>query len=191
LKDGVSSLSVKTVDDVPYSDILEQLERRLIAIVQTESLVIPSQKLVIHSLFANAAILHIYMFLRDLSRGLPFFHLLSLRIRKTLEAVDIAKLKVQYPEMSLWIFMMGGICGADTSERGWFATLVADFCLELGIYGGNEIVSLLSEFFWSDLYRTPTTRGFWSDVAKAQGFKARYDIRKLSDHVSLAIFNTG
>lgn len=177
------------IDVVAYSDMLDGLEHRLIAIVQTDYSATSSQNLMIYTLFANAAIVHIYMFLRDLSRGLPFFHLLSLRIRKLLGNVDISKLKTQYPEMMLWILMMGGLCGVETSDRTWFANLVADFCVELGIYSGNEIATLLSEFFWSELYRSPMTSGFWGDVAKAQGVDGSYDVRKLSDHVSLAIFN--
>lgn len=189
-KDNTSNTSIISIDQIPYSDILEQLERRLISLLQSEMLVVPSPDRTIHSLFANASILHIYVFLRDISRSLPFVNLLSLRIRQQLEAVDISKIKMQYPEMLLWICMMAGICGSDVTEKSWFATLVAEFCLELGICGGNEIAALLSEFFWSDLYRAPTTRAFWEDVARAQGFDARYDVQKLPDHVSLAIFNS-
>ena len=189
LKDEASCLLVAKVDVLPYSDILERLERRLITIVQSKILAIPTQDLAIYTLFSNAAILHIYMFMRDLSRGLPFFHLLSFRIRSTLEKVSISKLKVQYPEMLLWILMLGGLCGVESSERGWFASLVANFCLELGVHGGNEIAAMLSGFFWSELYRSPMTMGFWADVAKAQGFKGGFGVRKLSDHVSVAIFN--
>ena len=126
LKDEASCLLVPKVDSLPYSDMLERLERRLITIVQVEDLIVPSQNIAIYKVFANAAILHIYMFQRDLSRGFPFFHLLSLRIRTTLETVDISRLKTQYPEVLLWVLMMGGLCGVETSERGWFTTLVRD-----------------------------------------------------------------
>lgn len=154
LKDETSCLLVAKVDGLPYSNILEVLEHRLNTIVQDKNLVTPIQQhLAIYSLFANAAILHIYMFLRDLSRGLPFFHLLSLRIRTVLEMADISRLK------TWWILLMGGLCGAENSERGWFAAVLADFCLELGVHGGNEITVMLSEFIWSGLYRSPVTMG--------------------------------
>jgi hypothetical protein len=152
-------------------------------------LVASTQDLAIYALFSNAAILHIYMFLRDLSRGLPFFHLVSFRIRIMLQNVDMWKLQTQYPEMLLWILMMGGLCGAEDSERCWFAGLVADFCLELGVHSGDQVAAMLSEFFWSELYRSPMTMGFWTDVAKAQGVEGGFGVRKLSDHVSVAIFN--
>jgi hypothetical protein len=188
-KDEASCLPVAQADSLPYSDILERLERRLVAIIQAKDLINPVQDLAIYVLFANAAILHIYIFLRDLSRGLAFSHLISFRIRNVLELVDVSRLKNQYPEMMLWILMMAGLCGAETSERSWFATLVADFCLELGVHGGNEIAAMLSEFLWTELYRSPMTIGFWNDVAKAQGFEGEYAVRKLSDNVSVAIFN--
>lgn len=67
--------------------------------------------------------------------------------------------------------------------------LVADFFLELGVHGGNDIAAILSEFFWSELYRSPMTMGLWTGVAKAQGFEGGFVVRKLSDHASVAIFN--
>ena len=33
------------------------------------------------------------------------------------------------------------------------------------------------------------TRGFWKDVARDQGFQGQYDTKRLSDHISVAIFN--
>jgi hypothetical protein len=61
--------------------------------------------------------------------------------------------------MLLWVLVVGGLCRVENSERGWFAAQVADFCLELGVHGGNEIAAMLSEFFWSELYRSPNDNG--------------------------------
>lgn len=136
-KEKTSYDHVTKPDTLPYNNILIGFERRLISILRAKELIHPTRELSIYPLFANAAILHIYIFLRDLSKGLPFVHLISPRIRTILESIDVSRLKVQYPEMLLWIFMMGGLCGADASERSWFAAMVAGFCLELGVYGGN------------------------------------------------------
>ncbi|KAG0650437.1 hypothetical protein D0Z07_3150 [Hyphodiscus hymeniophilus] len=189
LKDEGLNLLVSRVDIVPYSDMVQRLEYRLVAIIQADDLRVPSQDLVIYTLFAHAAVVHISMFLRDLAKNLPFFYLLSLRIRNILEKVDISKLKTEYPEIMLWVFTIAGLCGSPESERAWFATLVADFCIELGFYGVHEIGVFLSNFFWSELYRSPTTTGFWKEVALAQRLQGRYDTRRISDHISLAIFN--
>jgi hypothetical protein len=47
----------------------------------------------------------------------------------------------------------------------------------------------LAGFLWTELYRTPVTIGFWNDVARAQGIEGGYDIRTLTAHVSVAVFN--
>jgi len=75
--------------------------------------------------------------MRDLALALPFLHILSSRIREILEKADFAKLQVQYPEMMLWIMIMGGVGGLETTERKWFAKLVADFRLALGVCHGH------------------------------------------------------
>jgi hypothetical protein len=90
LKDETSYLLIpnKLEEGLSYTEELESLERRLIGIIQrviqTRGLV-SLQRVSIFTLFANAAILHIYVFQRDLSRGLPFFHLISRRMREVLE----------------------------------------------------------------------------------------------------------
>ena len=81
---------------------------------------------------------------------------------------------------------MGGI-GAP--HRQWFATRLAEACVSLGILGGTEIAFTLSEFLWSELYLSPVTLGFWSDVAIAQGTESGYEVRRLTDNVSIATFN--
>jgi hypothetical protein len=98
----------KKVEVMSYSDMFERLERRIIAVVQSEVLKSGDQNSSIFVVFGNAALIHIYMFMRDIPRGLPFFHLLSARIRTTIEAADLAHLHREYPEMMLWILMMGG-----------------------------------------------------------------------------------
>ena len=75
------------------------------------------------------------MFMRDLSKDLTFLHLVSLRVRNNLEMVNVSKLKIQYPEMMLWILMLGGLCGLPASGRGWFATIVADSVLSWDFMG--------------------------------------------------------
>lgn len=177
------------LDGIAHNDIVELLERRLIAIIQDESLIYPTPALSIYLLFAYAAIIHSYVFVHDLSRGLPFVNLMSRRIREFLENVDISQLTAPYPEMMLWVFIMAGIGGNDASELHWFAKLVAQLCLKLGIHGGAQIASMLEDFIWSKLYRSPMTMMFWNEVARFEGFKGSYEVKKLADHVAVAIFN--
>lgn len=58
----------------------------------------------------------------------------------------------------------------ESSEQQWFAGLFAEFCLELGARGGEDITGLLAGFFWSELYRCPLAKGFWAHVAMGQVF---------------------
>jgi hypothetical protein len=91
--------------------------------------------------------------------------------------------------MMLWILIMRSLSGSPFSERVWFAERVAQFCFDLGLFGGNQIAAMLGEFLWSELYRSPVTQRFWTEVAKVQGFEEGYDVRRLADHVSVVCFN--
>ena len=84
---------------------------------------------------------------------------------------------------------MGGFGGIGTSNRGWFANLLAEVCSLSGLRGGNEIAFTLTEFLWLELYRSPFTMGFWNDVAVAQGVERGYEVERLTDHVSAVTFN--
>ena len=108
LKEVASCHPDRNVEMISYGIMLEQLERRVVQMVQREDLLSPTTDLInIYRLFGYAAIIHIYMFMRDLLRGLGSFHLLSTRVRKSLECVDIRILYIQHPEMMLWIPIMG------------------------------------------------------------------------------------
>ena len=51
-------------------------------------------------------------FMHDCSKDIPFSHILSSRIRKVLDKVDIPRLENQYSEMMLWILIMGCLSGS-------------------------------------------------------------------------------
>jgi hypothetical protein len=114
-------------------------------------------------LFGYTALIHLYLFIRDCSKDLPFSHLLSRRIRTVLKRVDTQQLETQFPEMMLWIFIMGGLSGSPSLERVWFANRAAYFCRELGLCGGEEIKYMLDDLLWSELYSSPVTERFWTE----------------------------
>jgi len=187
LKDGnTCSMDIRMDQFEAYINMLESLERRIVYMVQNPALQILTQDLAIYKLFAYAALLHTLAFLHD-QIGVPLLRLQADRMRNSLESVDITMLKIQYPEMMLWIFVMGGIGGPDPQ---WWAYHVADLCLSLNVTGGNEIALKLGDFLWMELYRSPATVSFWTDVAAAQGLDGAYEVRKVPDHISLGMFNT-
>jgi hypothetical protein len=188
LKEASLHLTRK-VEFASWSDMVERLKRRVIALLQSEVVKSGNPKLCIFVLFGNAAILHISMFMRDLSQSIPLYKLLSSRLRASIEAVDLAYLHTQYPEMMLWILLIGGLGSTGTPNRGWYAGLFAQTCVALGLRGGNAIAYALTDFLWSELYRSPMTIGFWNDVARAQGVEGGYDAKMLTDHISVAVFN--
>lgn len=176
--------------NIPFTDTASCFEHRMISLMQVEPVSSPSQNLSIFMLVGYAAFVHLFIFVRDCSKDLPFSHLLSNRIRTILEKVDMKPLQRQYPEMMLWTLIMGGLSGNPLSERVWFAKKVSDFCLELEIRGGDGIACFLEEFLWSQLYRSPVTRRFWEQVAKAQGgFEKGYEVQRLPDIISFVSFN--
>jgi len=178
------------VEFASWSDMVERLERRVITLLRSEVLKSRNNpNFSIFKLFGHAAIFHIYMFMRDLPRGLPFYHLVSGRLRASIEAADLKHLQKEYPEMMLWIILVGGLGSTGTPNRGWYADLLAQACMASGLRGGNAIAYALAEFLWSELYRSPVTMGFWNDVARAQGMGSGYDVKRLTDHISVATFN--
>jgi hypothetical protein len=188
LKEASLHLTRK-VEFTSWSDMVERLKRRVVALLQSEIVKSGNPKLSIFVLFGNAAIFHISMFMRDLPRGVPLYKLLSSRLRANIEAVELAYLHKQYPEMILWILLIGGLGSTGTPNRGWYAGLFAQTCVVLGLRGGDAIAYALTEFLWSELYCSPMTIGFWNDVATAQGMEGEYDVKMLTDHISVAVFN--
>lgn len=189
LKDNASWTRIRKNEFETYVDVLETLERRLVKLVQDPHLRSPTQELAIYKLFGYAALQHSLAFIHD-QFGLPLLQLQSDRMRQVLESIDVPSLNTQYPEMMLWILIIGGIGGLGESRQKWWANHVASLCLILGINGGGEIAASLADFFWTELYRSPATESFWNDVAAAQGFVGGYEVRKLGDDVSLGMFNT-
>ena len=190
---GLKEVSIhlkQRVEFLSYSDMVERLERRVITLVQSKVSKSPKQNGSIFVLFGNAALFHVYMFMRDLPRGLPFSNLLATHLRTSIEAADLESLHNEYPEMMLWILMMGGLGSSSTTNRRWYAELLVQACMTSELRGGNAIAIALADFLWSELYRSPVTIGFWNDVAKAQGMDGGYEERKVADHISVAAFNS-
>jgi hypothetical protein len=177
------------LENIPFTDTADCLERRMIPLIQLKPQPESNHKdLSIFKLFGYAAFIHIFIFVRDCSKDLPFSHLLSSRIRNLLGTPNKKQLETQYPEMMLWIYLMGGLSGSPSAERVWFAEQVAELGLELGISEGDQLASMLEGFLWSELYRSPVTRRFWDEVAKKQACDG-YEVRRLPDHVSFVAFN--
>ncbi|KAH7363780.1 hypothetical protein BKA65DRAFT_545694 [Rhexocercosporidium sp. MPI-PUGE-AT-0058] len=151
-----------------YKGQLERLERRSLALVLSAS-DSSNQNLVIYQLFGNAALIHALLFMRDSPASVPLARLLSDRIQRALEAVDLQIYLLQYPEMILWILIMGGFGATGTATQQNFAVILAESCLALGVVGGSEIASMVGEFLWYDLYCSPMTMAFWNSVAIEQG----------------------
>jgi hypothetical protein len=177
------------IDSIPFTDTADHLERRLVPLTQLEPFFNQTQVYSIYVLFRYASLIHLYLFIRDCSKDLPFSHLLSRRIRTVLARVDTQQLETQLPEMMLWIYIMSGLSGSPSLEGAWFAKRAAHFCRELGLCGGDQIKYMLEDFLSSELYRSPVTERFWTEVAKAQGSLVGYEGHRMADCVSLVYFN--
>jgi hypothetical protein len=181
-------------EELPYTDAVYILERRILELAQLEPLSQPTQANCVYTLFAYATFLNIYIFMRDCSKELPFNQLLASRIYMILTHpnINMSILKIHYPELMLWVLIMGGLAGNANSEGPWFVKSVADFCLELGLVTGIQIAHMLGEWMWSDLYISPVTRRFWQEVALALGKERTkaFETRRLQDKISLIYYNT-
>lgn len=156
-----------------YSD---QLMYRLINIIQYEVPRSPNKNPLIFKLFGYAALAHVSTFLCNPARRGSVLELMSTRIRESLEAIDIRRFQVAYPEMMLWIIMIGGLAATGLDAQGWFAELLSELCIAAGIKKKTELALFLSEFLWNDSYIGPLCKVFWDDFSAAQAKKTGNEI---------------
>ncbi|KAK0119237.1 hypothetical protein ONS96_012298 [Cadophora gregata f. sp. sojae] len=177
LKEMTSRLS-QPPEILAYSDMVERLERRTVAILQSATLISSSPDTAILVLFANATSLHIYMFMRDMPLGISFLGTLAQRIRRALSSLTLSErdhLQTLYPEMCLWVYLMGGIGGLATDERIYFADLTKRICKTMALRGGegdadvdmNDAEKCLGEWLWCEGYKGASTEGFWVEFTSA------------------------
>jgi hypothetical protein len=90
---------------------------------------------------------------------------MSARIRACLEMIDIQAFQLAYPELMLWIIIIGGLASLGTEDQEWFTKLLAQSCSSGGISGTNELALSLTDFMWSGFYLGPIFDEFWDDVS--------------------------
>jgi hypothetical protein len=145
-----------------------QLMYRLITLIQYESPNLLIKNALIYRLFGNAAVAHILMFTYNMPPRSGTHVLLSSRLRACLEIIDVPSFQIAYPEMMLWIIMIGAMGSVGTADQEWFTQLLARLCCAAGISGTTELSLCLREFLWSDFYLGSIFDQFWEDVALAQ-----------------------
>jgi hypothetical protein len=167
LKDLVFASDDTSITLLEFYSYVGRLVNRLVRIVYQDVPNSPNQNALIFRLFGNAALAHVVMFMRETPMHHSFSELLSARIRTNLETIDMPSFQLQYPEMMLWILLIGGLGSIRTDNRLWFAKLVAEACLAQGIAHTNEISFFLTEFFWTEVYQYSLYTVFWDDIAMA------------------------
>jgi len=145
----------------------EQLMHRLINLVQYKTSDPINQDVLIFKLFGDAALAHVTNFICTPARRGSVLELMSIRLRVTLEVINVRAFQISYPEMMLWIMMVGGLAANGTPNHDWFVRLLSESCLAAGIKKVTELGILLSEFLWSDSYLHPVCKNFWDDVSAA------------------------
>jgi hypothetical protein len=175
-KDKNSSSQKIGITKVEFESYSDQLMHQLIAIVQYKFPVSLNQNAFIYGLFGNAALAHVTTFVCNPLRRGSILELLSMRIRASLEVINLRSFQIAYPEMMLWIIMVGGLAGNTTDNQAWFAKLFADSCLAAGIKKTTELALVLKDFLWSDSYLDPICKEFWDDFTAALAVVARNEL---------------
>jgi hypothetical protein len=156
--------------------MVERLERRISKLLRSERLDLLNENSLIYKLFGSASLIHITTILRQnpypLSM-LPFCNSMSIQIRKLLETTNLHALQIKYPEMILWILMLGGIGGVNTPNQAWCANRLVDACLVSGVRTKAEVALSLTEFLWTDQFLGPFSMGFWNKFGAAQDARDR------------------
>jgi hypothetical protein len=170
IKDDPSDSGLEA-DSASFLAAVERLERRITKLLRLRCLDIPNEHSLIYKLFGSAALIHVIIIIRQnpypLSM-LPFCNLFSSQIRTLLETANLQTLQIKYPEMMLWILMLGGIGGVRTPNQALCANLLVDACVVSGVRTRTEIGLSLAEFLWTDLYLSPFSMGFWDKFGAAQ-----------------------
>ena len=68
-------------------------------------------------LFGNAAVAHILMFIYNFPPWSDTHILMSTRIRACLDMIDIQAFQLAYPELMLWIIIIGGLASLGTEDQ--------------------------------------------------------------------------
>jgi hypothetical protein len=144
------------------------LMHRLVHIVQYKIPEASNQNVQIYGLFGNAALAQVTTFVCETTRLGSMVQLCAERIRATLEVINIPAFQIAYPEMMLWIILVGGLASIRTDNQGFFITLLAEACLAAGINKVTEELPIfLADFLWSVSYLNPAAKDFWDEVAVA------------------------
>jgi hypothetical protein len=159
---GLQTLGITEADYQSLQSYCTQLMYRLIALIQFDA---QSQNSLVFRLFGNAAVAHIFMFTYNLPPRSDTHVWMSTRIRANLEMIDVQVFQNAYPEMMLWVIMIGGLGSIGTEDQVWYIRLLAQFCCATGIAGMDEIALSLTEFVWSEFYQSPIFDEFWKDYA--------------------------
>jgi hypothetical protein len=147
----------------------DHLMRQLTNIVQYNIPKTSKSNALIYGLFGYAALTHAVAFVCKPSRiGSPV-QISVERIRARLEVINIPAFQIAYPEMMLWIILVGGLASITTVHRDFFINILADACLATGINNPiEELPIFLADFMWSAFYINPAAKGFWDQVSAAQ-----------------------
>lgn len=87
-----------------------------------------------------------------------------------MEKIDTRAFQIAYPEMTLWIVIIGGLASLESEYIKWFIKLLAELCRAAGIATTAELALALKEFLWSEFYLTcPLFDEFWDDLRKGIG----------------------
>jgi hypothetical protein len=152
---------------------------RLIALIQYNT---PNVNSLVFRLFGNAAVAHILMFTYNTPPRTDTHVLMSTRIKACLELIDVQGFQTAYPELTLWVIMIGGLCSVGSEDELWFVQLLAQLCCASGIAGTAELALSLTEFLWSDFYLGPLFDEFWNEFAVAHlALKVGQEIKKVEE----------
>jgi len=106
LSEFSANQSDDTIDRCFFSDKVDFLERRIIALQHSERLY-QSNAVAFITAFLNAALIYIYEELRDCPRWTNVCICLSQRIQSGLQLVDLSSIINDCPDLLLWTLLLG------------------------------------------------------------------------------------
>ena len=116
--DATSNLMDMGITKTEFQSYTDHLIRRFINIIQSPSLESSGPNALIFKLFGYTALAHLMTFLSTPARRGSVLQLMSTRVHEILEVVDVPSIQLAYPEMIIWILVVGGLASHYTDYQG-------------------------------------------------------------------------
>jgi hypothetical protein len=136
---------------VEFGDRLIQLEAQILELINMTKFneIDDKDDSDVLSVFSTAALIYLYTYLRANPRRSSNI-VISKRLRRVLERIDIFRIAHIYPDLLLWVLTTAGLETVDPDESFWYVETAKRLCRILGFYSKAQVNQIVREFVWRE-----------------------------------------